>query len=190
MGAPERYDPGLIPTDQEVRRLLAVTLGSGRPGCRKYHAMFRTMANVGLRITEALRLRGRDFDPKEGTLRIRTLKVREPEGTDTLLLGKKTQATLRAWIKRRKIGPDDRLFRVSRQAAWRAFQRYARLAGWPDALSLHSFRHLAGTVTQEDTGDSRFTQYRLRHRSAASTARYVKVRRARERELLRQVREF
>lgn len=184
--APDRYNPETLPTSEEFLRFLKCTRGAGRPGCVQYYTLWVLLANGGLRIGEALLLRARDLDPERDTLTIPTLKRRGRPHLRREIHPKATRV-LRAWIRRRKLKPEDLLFPISRQAAWGAFRRYAKLGGLPAGVSLHTLRHLRGTLDYEATGDLRWVQHRLRHKSLSSSALYAKVRGAKERELVRKI---
>lgn len=183
---PDRYNPEILPTQAEVERFLKCTRGSGRPGCVQYYTLWVACSNGGLRIGEALLLRARDLDPERDTLTIPTLK-RAGRPRLRREIHPRVTRVLAAWIRRRKLKPEDRLFPISRQAAWGAFRRYAKLAGLPAGVSLHTLRHLRGTLDYEATGDLKFVQHRLRHKSLTSTALYAKIRGAKEKELVRKI---
>lgn len=188
--AGRRYNPAIVPTEEEIRRLLKCTRGSGWPGCRRYYTLFVLLANAGLRIGEAILARAGDLDAERHVLKIRTLKRRRRRAKkgrpawapllEERKLHPQVTEILSQWIRKRRLQPADRLFAMARESAWEAFQRYARLAGLPEGLSLHSLRHFAGTREYQATGDLRFVQYRLRHKDLSSTAHYAKVSQAQE----------
>ncbi len=185
-----RYNPDIVPTEDEIRRLLKCTRGSGWPGCRRYYVLFALLANAGLRISEALALVAEDLDPGRHVLRVHTLKRgrRRPQAKkkgwrrviDEVQLHPQVGTLVKQFIARRRLAPAERLFPMTRESAWEAFQRYGKLAGLPVGYSLHSLRHFAGTREYQATGDLRWVQHRLRHRALSSTADYAKITAAQE----------
>ncbi len=185
-----RYNPDIVPTEDEIRRLLKCTRGSGWPGCRRYYVLFVLLANAGLRISEALHLVAENLDRARQTLRVHTLKRRRRRpaakqkgwrrDVHEMQLHPQVATLVKGYIARRRLAPAERLFPMTRESAWEAFQRYAKLAGLPAGYSLHSLRHFAGTREYQATGDLRWVQHRLRHRALSSTAHYAKVTAAQE----------
>ncbi len=203
----DRYTPEVRLTPEEYLRLLKCTRGSGRPGCHRYYALWVLLGNVGPRISEALAVRLEDLvlagpgggrplklpvGPDVGCeLRLRTLKRRRRKkarpSLETRVIHPQVARVLLAHAKRARLKPGDRLFSMSRQVAWEAFKRYRDLAGLPKGLSLHSLRHFRGDVDYEATRDIRWVQYRLRHQRIATTARYTRIGRRQEAELVQKI---
>jgi integrase len=69
-------------------------------------------------------------------------------------------------------GAVPRLQAMSRRNASWLFRTYARLAGLPPTIVLHSLRHYRGTMLLRRTADLEFTRAQMRHRSLRTTAVY------------------
>lgn len=135
------------------------------------HAWFVLAAYAGLRCCEIAGLRGEDVDHDTGTLFIRSGK-----GSAQAMLPAHP-AVLDELAEMPRRGP---LWRsangepvTARQVSIRGFHALARIGV---GGSMHRARHSFGTTIYRSTGgDIRVTQELLRHRSPATTARYVLV---------------
>lgn len=158
------------------------------------------LGKTGLRISEALALRARDFrwtwtgDP--AFIRVKTLKRRAPR-TDEVLLDRKAAQAARAYLGRLgrliKLHVTDyvdgeleradlpvfpalvgaRTVRpMSRYQAHDAIRMYARLAGLPREIHPHTFRHYRATQLLRLTGDLEFTRAQLRYADVRNTQAY------------------
>lgn len=147
-------------------------------------ALYTLMANLGLRVSEALDIRWRDCDFEREEITIRTLKqhrkTREgkPELVeDTLPLNAVTITTLQA-IKN-GAAPHALIFpRLTRRVAYNIFQRLLHYAGIPP-VKLHALRHSAVTRWVA-TGDLAFAMTMARHRDLKTTSRYTHCAKLRE----------
>lgn len=162
------------------------------------HMLFCLAGNLGLRVTEVLALRLRDFhlEGEAAFVRVRTRK-RKGDHYDDLPLDPKLKHALVGYLttlgnrarsryaERREKELLERRSTLSlfpgrdpwtplgvRQAQL-VFKRIAAAAGLEPLLSFHSLRHYRGSEVYRKTKDLTVTQRLMRHRSRASTLRYT-----------------
>jgi site-specific recombinase XerD len=165
-----------VPEDDAVRRLLAAADPETFEG-RRNRALVALLADSGLRISEALRLRIEDVN-----FSARTVNVRAGKGSKdgTGFFGAETAQHLRAFLaKRRNVQPEDYLFcdregrSMTRRTATKILHRLSRRAGLPRLVGPHSLRHYAGTSILKQTGDLELVRQVLRHETLAMALRYA-----------------
>ncbi len=165
-----------VPDDDAVRRLLVATDHDAFEG-RRNRALIALLADSGLRIGEALRLRVEDV-----TFGARTVNVRAGKGQKDGVgfFGSEAATHLRAWLaKRREMQAEDFLFcdrdgrSMTRGAATRILHRLSVKAGLPRKIGPHALRHYAATSILKQTGDLELVRQVLRHESLAMTLRYA-----------------
>jgi len=166
-----------VPDDDAVRRLLA-TCNDTFEG-RRNKALVHMLADAGLRISEALRLRIEDV--QFGT---RTLSVREGKGGKDGIgfFGAETAHALRAWLATRHGAmAEDFLFvsrggrALSKDYATHLLHRLSVRAGLPRKLGPHALRHYAATSILRQTGDLELVRQVLRHESLTMSLRYARL---------------
>lgn len=159
--------------------------------------LFYFLGKTGLRITEALSLTVADLylDADPPFLRVLTIKRKKPRH-DEIYLDANAARLCRFYIARTLPqlyarsckadqawpGPACPLFlagargrptkAMGRRNATFIFRTYARLAGLPPTIVLHSLRHYRGTMLLRRTADLEFTRQQMRHRSLRTTAVY------------------
>lgn len=165
-----------VPEDEHVRLLLAAADPESFEG-RRNRALVALLADSGLRIGEALRLRIEDLNFSS-----RTVNVRGGKGQKDSVgfFGAEAAVYLRAWLaKRRDAAPEDFLFvdrdgrSLTRNAAAKTLHRLGRKAGLPRLVGPHALRHYAATSILKQTGDLELVRQVLRHESLAMALRYA-----------------
>jgi len=162
-----------VPEDQDVRQLLQ-TCSQTFQG-RRNRALVALLADSGLRISEALRLRIEDV-----RFSTRTLDVRGGKGgkDGVGFFGAEAAHLLRVWLAAR-VGAtlEDNLF-VDRRGrsltcghATHVLHRLSVEAGLARKIGPHALRHYAATSILKQTGDLELTRQVLRHESLAMTLR-------------------
>ena len=128
----------------------------------------------GLRATEVIQLTRKNFH--DGHLIVQRLKgsqlTEQPliEHENPLLNEKKF---LSEYLL--KLGPKERLFKVTRQRFWQLMQEYGKAAGIaPHKRHPHTLKHSIGSQMIASAGIENTRQY-LGHTTIASTGEYVKV---------------
>ncbi len=169
-----------VPEDDHVRRLLAACPHTFEGQRNK--ALVALLADSGLRISEALRLRIEDVN-----FATRTLIVRGGKGDrdSTTFFGAETAQHLRRWLQaRRDAMPEDFLFTtregrpLSRFWGTQILHRLSVCAGLSRKIGPHALRHYAATSILRQTGDLELVRQVLRHESLAMALRYAQLAKA------------
>jgi integrase/recombinase XerD len=165
-----------VPEDEAIRRLLGACDAETYEG-RRNRALIALLADSGLRIGEALRLRIEDVSFAARTLNVRAGKGRK-DGIG--FFGAETAQHLRAYLARRRDAhPEDFLFTdrggrsLTRHTALKVVHRLSARAELPRKVGPHALRHYAATSILRQTGDLELVRQVLRHESLAMALRYA-----------------
>jgi len=166
-----------VPEDEAVRKLLLACDASFEG--RRNAALVALMADSGLRVSEALRLRVEDVN-----FSARTLAVREGKGgkDGVGFFGAETAQIIRASLAARSEAvPEDFLFTdrharpLSRSHGTHILHRLSIRAGLSRKIGPHALRHYAATSILKQTGDLELVRQVLRHESLAMSLRYAQI---------------
>ena len=166
-----------VPEDDDVRRLIHACPLTFEG--RRNRALVALLADSGLRISEALRLRIENVSFATRTLDIRGGKG----GKDGVgFFGAEAAQMLRAWLGiRREAMPEDYLFidRTGRSLtgnhAVHILHRLSNRAGLARRFGPHALRHYAATSILKQTGDLELVRQVLRHESLAMALTYAHI---------------
>ncbi len=166
-----------VPEDDDVRRLLHACRQTFEG--RRNRALIALLADSGLRISEALRLRIENVNFSTRTLEVRGGKG----GKDGVgFFGAEAAQMLRTWLGvRREVVPEDFLFvsrlgrSLTRHHAAHILYRLAKRAALTRKIGPHALRHYAATSILKQTGDLELVRQVLRHESLAMTLRYAQL---------------
>lgn len=170
--------PDVLSTD-EVGAILAAPDMRSKLGFRD-RTMLELLYAAGLRVTELITLRPVDFDAQTGLIRVLGKGSKERivpvhDAAAALLAD-----YFRDW--RPAFGPqEDIVFLnrsgkgLTRQAVWKAVQRYVLQAGIRKRVSPHTFRHSFATHLLDGGADLRTVQLLLGHADIAATEIYTHV---------------
>jgi site-specific recombinase XerD len=159
-----------VPDDEAVGKLLGACLDTYEG--RRNKALVAILADSGLRISEALRLRIEDV-----SFAARTINVRGGKGQKdgVSFFGAETAQHVRSWLsKRRDARPEDYLFcdvrgrTLTRNHRAHILHRLSVRAGLPRKIGPHALRHYAASAILRQTGD-----LELVHESLAMALRYA-----------------
>ena len=172
-------------TDKQVTLFMRTARASTNPSARRDAALLGMLAELGLRVGEALRLNMSDFRHNQGhrTVRItgkggkvRTLPVPAPLGRDldTYLVQRATNAGQLVEELRGAVFVTATGKRLDQPAVFRLVRRVATSAGIPSAgqLSPHSLRHTVITVALDAGAPLRDVQDLAGHSDPRTTRRY------------------
>jgi integrase/recombinase XerD len=145
---PQALSPYL--TREEVGRLAASCHGRNRI---RDELLILTLFQTGLRISEALRLTPRHIGTHAG-------------GAALYVLGKGDKARLvacpyhlahrlKSFAFDRKLGLDDRIFKINRRRAWQIIKAISERAGIAKRVYPHLFRHSGAIERLRQTGNPR-----------------------------------
>lgn len=113
--------------------------------------IFETLVQTGARIEEALNVKPKDFDWDRNNLTLRVTKIKAKKGEKvgkprTFPVSSQFTRKARAYINENKIGEDELLFNMSKQAVWQLMRRSLKKAGIKDDwnFGLHNIRKTHG----------------------------------------------
>jgi integrase/recombinase XerD len=183
--------PRLLPEPLSVSETIALLEAAGGEDPKapdavrqlRERALLEVLYSAGLRISEALGLDREDLSVDGGWVRVIGKGNRERQ----VPLGDVALAWLRRWLDGPRAlllaggdpprgGPvfvGKRGARLSRQQAWTAVKRAARVAGLHGRVSPHSLRHSFATHLLEGGADLRIVQELLGHASISTTQLYT-----------------
>src|ERR1700692_1315170 len=170
----------LVVSQHETRRLLAVA------SSLKVRVLLSLGYGCGLRASEVVRLKVKDIDSAQKTIRVEQSKGRKDRN---VMLSPETLDLLRQWWKARPPRHDAGTPReerwlfpgtkrgktMSTRQLSRLFHEAADAAGIKKAVTLHALRHSFATHLLERGTDIRIIQALLGHDKLETTARYTRV---------------
>lgn len=160
-------------TEDQYRKILELSYNTNK---RDYFLLY-LIGNLGLRVSEAVRLEVEDFDLDEMYVVIRTSKTRRfnPDHENELLpIDRPLIKRLMEYCNEYGI-KSGYLFRgrkshLTKCQAQNIFYKYSRLIGIH--ASIHSLRHYRGFSVFEQTSDITAVRYMLRHKSEKTAQIY------------------
>jgi integrase/recombinase XerD len=189
-----RRPPGGLPKalgTGEVSTLLAQPTETDVRGLRD-RALLEVLYASGLRVSEAITLRGEQLDLAAGFVTVLGKGGKER----VVPLGRQARAALEEYLARERpgllrgrpspfvfLGPRGRP--LTRQAVWKLVRRRARAAGVTKNVSPHTLRHTFATHLLGGGADLRIVQTLLGHADIGTTQVYTHVAPARLREVHR-----
>ena len=114
----------------------------------KHHLMITLMYSAGLRISELLNLKVKDFQFEQNYGWVRKGKGKKDR---VFIIAEQLNDKLLMWITKRKIGPEQNLFtnsfgrKMSAQTVRKAIKHALNLSGIPKNVSPHTLRHSFAT---------------------------------------------
>jgi len=175
----------------EVGTLLAQPVDRERRGLRD-RALLELLYACGLRVSEAVTLRGAQLDLAAGFVTVLGKGGKER----VVPLGRPARAALEAYVTQGRprllrgrpspfvfLGPAGRP--LTRQAVWKLVRRRALAAGISRRVSPHTLRHTFATHLLSGGADLRIVQTLLGHADIGTTQIYTHVAPARLREVHR-----
>jgi site-specific recombinase XerD len=164
-----------VPEDETIRKLLLACPETYEG--RRNRVLIALLADSGLRISEALRLRIEDVNFAGRTVSVRAGKGQK-DGVG--FFGAEAAKHLRAWLsKRRDAHVEDYLFTdrrgrsLTRSHGLHILHRLSIRAGLARKIGPHALRHYAATSILRQTGDLELVRQVLRHESLAMALRYA-----------------
>ena len=174
---PKRRLPPEVLSPDEIAAMMDACADT--PAGIRNHALITVLYRAGLRINEALELRPKDLDPRNGAIRVLFAK-----GGRSRTVGMDGQAFdgLIRWLGIRAdhgINGRDSVFcmldgRPLADSYIRVlFPRLGRLAGIAKRVHAHGFRHTHAAELRAEGVDIGIISKQLGHRTIATTARYL-----------------
>ncbi|MCX5890332.1 MAG: site-specific integrase [Deltaproteobacteria bacterium] len=155
-------------TREEVTSLAAACQGRNRS---RDELLIHTLFQTGIRISEALSLTPRRIGTQEGG---DVLYIKE-KGDKSRLVAcpDRLPHRLKSFAFDRKLGLDDRIFKINRERAWQVIKETSERAGLTKRVYPHLFRHSGAIERLRQTGNPRALQIHLGHASPFMTMRYL-----------------
>lgn len=154
-------------TKEELRRLFRAAYQNNR----LHHLCMVTMFFSGLRVSEAIAIRGADVC--DGQLSVRRLKKSRPTMHDL----KRSSDPLFDQTPLMQMAKENpgRLFPFSRQRVDQFVRRYGAIAGLhPAKCHSHAFKHSICMLLWDETHDLNAVQDHVGHKEASSTLVYMR----------------
>jgi integrase/recombinase XerC len=175
-GRTEPKTPEYLKPSEAKRFLAAVPINDGAVA-RRDRVMFTLLLQTGIRLGGLVKLRVKRVRFDEGTLR-----VNGKGGVErSLYLTSKLRQTLRSYIAKGNLGPEDPLFPsrsggpLGRRQIQLRLHHWLKKAGIKRHLTVHSLRHTFAMNLYRATGDLRLVQTALGHRHISTTEVYARV---------------
>lgn len=182
-------------TEPQIKRLKDTLRGAAREGKEKGNyvavrdwCILHIALDAGLRVSEICDLKIGDLliDQGNSSIIVRSGKGDKKRGVS---IGSELRSHLKDYIDWKKergepTGDDDLLFlspsgksdKLSRQAVYHAFKRWAKRADLPERFSIHSCRHsYASMLYKSSDYNLRLVQSQLGHSSIQTTQVYADV---------------
>ena len=151
----------------------------------QYKLFWEVVFNAGLRISEALNISANDILWQENKILITTLKRKDHPIIPIII----PKDLVNALWKYQEI--NGRIWKFSRQYAWKMFKTICRKAELNSKYSPHAFRHAHGVMISDITnGNMIEIKNRLRHSSIKSTEFYVHVSEKKQKELVENITKY
>lgn len=133
-------------------------------------AVYDFLINTGSRIEEALRVKPKNFDHEKNRLTLRVTKMKASKGERvgkprTFTISSQFARRMRKHISDNKIGDNDYLFPITKQAVYQLMRRKLKKLEFEDwwNFSLHNIRKTHGNYLKALEIDSGEICYRLGH---------------------------
>ncbi|MFP4136406.1 MAG: tyrosine-type recombinase/integrase [Candidatus Acetothermia bacterium] len=182
-------------TERQIKRLKETLRGAAREGREKGKyipvrdwCILHIALDAGLRVSEICDLKIGDLLINQGnsSIIVRSGKGDKKRGVS---IGNELKNHLKGYIQWKEVhneptGDDDFLFlspsgesdRLSRQAVYHVFKRWAKRAGLPERFSIHSCRHTYASMLYKSSDyNLRLVQSQLGHSSIQTTQVYADV---------------
>ncbi len=142
----------------------------------KHKLLIGLIYSSGLRVSESVNVKVKDFDFKNKMMRVRQGKGAKDRMT---ILSEKISGVLEKYVRNKKI--DDFVFeserggKLTERSAQKVFAKALKLSGVKRNASCHSLRHSFATHLLEAGTDIRYIQELLGHAKLETTQIYTKV---------------
>ena len=132
--------------------------------------IYDVLINTGARIEEGLNIKPKDFDWERNNLTLRVTKIKAAKGERvgkprTFQISSQFARRMRKYINEKKLGDENYLFPITKQAVYQLMRRNLQKIGIKDwqQFSLHNIRKTHGNYLKALGIDSGEICYRLGH---------------------------
>ena len=155
----------------------------------QYILFWEIVFNAGLRISEALNITINDILYEENKIFITTLK-RKDHPIIPVIISKNLIESIKEHLWKNPA-VSGRIWKFSRQYAWKMFKSICVKAGLNSKYSPHALRHAHGVMISSITnGNMVEIKNRLRHSSTRSTEFYIHVSEERQQQLSKKIDDY
>jgi integrase/recombinase XerD len=155
-------------TPQEVNQIAKACEGRNK---ERDELLILTLFQTGLRISEALSITPRRIDNQNGQAVIFVVgKGKKPR---MVACPNNLAHRLKSYAFDKKLGPDERVFKIKRFRGWQILNAAARSAGISKKVYPHLLRHSDAIERLRQTGNPKALQIHLGHASPFMTMRYL-----------------
>ena len=155
----------------------------------QYKLFWEVVFNAGLRISEALNISVTDILYEENKILITTLK-RKDHPIIPVIISKTLIESIKEHLWKNPA-INGRIWKYSRQYAWKMFKSICKKAGLNSKYSPHAFRHAHGVMIADITNcNMSEIKNRLRHSNIKSTEFYIHVSEKKQKELANKIEEY
>ena len=159
-------------TLEEARRVI-----SSETKAKSYGAWFLCLFlySTGVRVSEALSVRVRDFDPENRIIMVKTLKTKK-EKTRPIPVSKEFAGELIFWVRQNRLRPSDLVFAYGRANAHSLVRRACAWAGIiDDRAHPHTFRHTYAVTCLSQGVPITVVRRWMGHQDLMSTLIYTEI---------------
>jgi integrase len=159
-------------THEEAKRIISPSIKA-----KSYRAWFLCLFlySTGMRVSEALSVRVRDFDPENRIITVKTLK-RKKEKTRAIPVSKEFAGEFTFWAKQNKLRPSDHVFGYGRANAHNLVQRACGWAGiTDDRAHPHTWRHTYAVICLSQGVPITVVRRWMGHQDLMSTLIYTEI---------------
>lgn len=159
-------------TQEEIRKIISPEIKG-----RSYGAWFLSLFlySTGTRISEALSVRVRDFDPDHRTISVKTQKLKKPK-VRSIPISREFAGELIFWAKQNRLRGTDPFFGFTRQNAHALVRRTCAWAGiTDDHAHPHTWRHTYAVTCLSQGVPMTVLRRWMGHQDLMSTLIYTEI---------------
>jgi integrase/recombinase XerD len=134
------------------------------------YLILRILWCSGIRVSELLSIRPQDLEPHNQVVNVTKAKGNKQR---RVLLDTETLGMLSRYVLDMNIPVERPIFPFSRVWVWQLVEKYARMAGLPDTIHPHTFRHSFAIHLVRSGLDLRRVQQLLGHSNLNTTQVYL-----------------
>jgi len=135
------------------------------------YLMLRVLWRTGMRVSELLSIRPQDLEPHNQVINVTKAKGNKQR---RVMLDPPTLDMLSKYVLDMNIPVERPIFPLSSVWVWKLVKKYARMAGLPDMIHPHTFRHSFAIYSVRNGLDLRRLQQLLGHSDLNTTQVYLK----------------
>lgn len=136
------------------------------------HMMILTFLKLGVRVSELICIKAKNFDFVERSLLIESGKGKKDR---MLFFDMEYSTAAREYMEKFNLGGDDILFNMTRRQVHNIISNYGKKAGLEEKVYPHKLRHTFAVTFLRNGGNLRDLQKTLGHSSLTTTQIYLDI---------------